>query len=200
MSYRYERYRERPPRRGRSCLISLTVLVWVLVLGFLAARYYVRPRLTEYVNRQVAESVNPQLPADANPGEALRESLEQVPIGISVPPGEIRVTEEQANSYLAAYRQRLSGIDGLEVLFVPGEVQAVISVSGISSTAHARPEVRDGQIVAVEQRLDPPLGLILSMDDLFSAFQSRINSELAAQGRTVKDITIEQDVAIITIE
>jgi hypothetical protein len=200
MSYRYERYRERPRSRGRSCLISLTVLIWLLVLGFVAVRFYVRPSLTSYVNRQVAESINPQIPADDNPGAALRESLAQVPIGVSVPPGEIRISENQANAYLAAYQQRLGGIDGLELRFVPDEVQAVISVSGISSTARARPEVRDGQIVAVDPQLDPPLGLILSMDDLLNAFQSRINAEIAAQGRRVKAIQVVEDAAVITIE
>jgi hypothetical protein len=200
MSYRYERYREHPRSRGRSCLIGLTVLVWLLVLGFFGLRYFVRPNLTNYVNRQVVESINPQASPDANPADALRDSLQQVPINIDVPPGEIRVTDEQANSYLAAYRERLTGIDDVRLHFVPDEVQAVITVSGISSTAHARPVVRNGQIVATEQRLDPPLGLILSMDDLLGAFQERINAELAAQGRTVTGLTVEQGVAVITIE
>ena len=57
MSYRYERYCERPPRKSRSGLIALTVIVWLLVLGCFAARYVLRPAVTDYVNRQVAVSV-----------------------------------------------------------------------------------------------------------------------------------------------
>lgn len=200
MSYRYERYRERPRNRARGWLVGLTILVWLLVLGFVALRYFVRPSLTDYVNRQVVESINPQSAIDTNSAEALRESLQQVPINVTVPAGELRITEEQANGYLTNYRQRLTGIDDLQVRFVPDEVQADITVRGISSTAYARPEVRNGQIVAADQRLGPPLGLILSMDDLLGAFQERINAEIAAQGRSVTDITIEQGIAIITIE
>ncbi|HEX6291997.1 MAG TPA: hypothetical protein VFZ66_22615 [Herpetosiphonaceae bacterium] len=200
MSYRYERYRERPRSRVRGWLVALTILVWLLVLGFVALRFFVRPGVTNYVNRQIAESINPQAAPDDSTRDALRDSLQQVPIDISVPAGEIRVTEAQANGYLAAYRERLSGIDDLQLRFVPGEVQADITVSGVTSTAHARPEVRDGQIIATEQRLDPPLGLILSMDDLLGAFQDRINAEFAAQGRTVKGIRIEQGEAVITLE
>jgi hypothetical protein len=200
MSYRYERYRERPRSRLRGWLVTLTIFVWLLVLGFVVLRFFVRPSITNYVNRQVVQSLNPQTPSDANPGDALRESLQQVPLGVTVPSGEIRITEAQANGYLDAYRARMTGIDDLRVRFVPNEVQADITVRGITSTAHARPEVRNGQIVAAEQQLDPPLGLILSMDELFGAFQARINSEIAAQGRSVKTITIEQGVAVITIE
>lgn len=200
MSYRYEQYRERPRSRGRGCLVGLTVLVWLLVLGFFGLRYFVRPSLTNYVNRQVVESINPQVSPDADPGDALRDSLQQVPIDIDVPPGELRVTDAQANSYLATYRERLTGIDDLRIHFVPDEVQAVITVRGVSSTAHARPVVRNGQIVATDQRLDPPLGLFLSMDDLLNAFQERINAEIAAQGRTVTGISVDEGFAVITIE
>ena len=200
MSYRYERYRERPRNRFRSCLISLTIFVWVLVLGCLGTRFLVRPAVTDYVSREIADSINPQLPANLDPNEALRESLEQVPIGGAVVPGELRVTDEQANEYVAAYRDRLVGIDDLRVRFVPGELQADVTVQGLTNTAHAQAAVQDGRIVAQNARLDQPLGSLLSIEPLLDAILGRLNAELAAQQRRVTDVRIEQGVAIMTVE
>lgn len=204
MSYRYERYRERPRSAGRRWLISLTIIVWLLVAGFLAVRFFVRPRVTDYVNRKVVEAVNPQASVDANPGEALRESLQQIPINVAIKPGKIRVTEDDANEYLYAYRQKLKGIDNVRVRFVPGEVQADVTASiqgfAVSSTARAQPVVENGRIVARNAALDQPLGSVLSIDSLMNALVNRINDELAAQGRRVTGIRVEQGVAVIEVE
>lgn len=203
MSYRYERYeryREQPRNRTKTCLIWLTAAVWLLVLACVGVRYVLRPFITDYVNRQIAVAINPSLPDGLDPNEALRESLEQVPINVQVPPGEIEVSEEQANSYVEAYRQRLQGIDDIRVRFVPGEVQAVVTVQGISGTARMQPVVQDGRIVAANPRLDEPLGSILSVDDLLGALQDRINSELNTQGRRITGVRVEQGVAIVTVE
>ena len=200
MSYQYERYPEQPRRRGRGWLIALTVIVWLLVLACLGIRFFVRPMLTDYVNRQVAQSINPNLPANIDPNEALRESLEQVPLDVAVPPGEFEVTEQQANDYLFAYRQRLQGIDSLRVRFVPGEVQADVTVQGVTGTAYAQPTVRDGRIVAANARLGQPLGSILSIDELLGALQDRMNAELNEQGRRVTGVRVEQGVAVVTVE
>lgn len=200
MSYRYERYRERPRNALRSWLIFLTVVVWVLVLGCLALRFIVRPQLTDYVNRQIAQAINPQLPADLDPNAALRESLEQLPVGVTVPPGELVVSEDQANLYIDEYRQRLQGIDDIRVRFTPGQVQADVTVRGITGTAHVRPVVQDGRIVAANSQLDQPLGSILSIDELLGALQDRLNAELNSQGRRITEIRVEQGQAIVVVE
>lgn len=200
MSYRYERYRERPRSALRSWLIFLTIVVWVLVLGCLALRFIVRPQLTDYVNRQIAQAINPQLPADLDPNAALRESLEQLPVGVTVPPGELVVSEDQANLYIDDYRQRLQGIDDIRVRFTPGQVQADVTVRGITGTAHVQPVVQDGRIVAANPQLGQPLGSILSIDELLGALQDRLNAELNAQGRRITEIRVEQGQAIVVVE
>lgn len=200
MSYRYERYRERPRSAARSWLIFLTVAVWALVLGCLALRFVVRPQLTDYVKRQVAQAIDPQLPAELDPNAALRESLEQLPVSGVVTPGELVVSEEQANSYIDDYRARLQGIDDIRVRFTPGEVQADVTVQGFTGTARVQPVVQDGRIVATNAQLDQPLGSFLSIDELLSALQDRLNSELNAQNRRITDVRIEQGQAIVIVE
>lgn len=200
MSYRYERYRERPPRRTRSGLITLTVIIWVLVLGCLAVRYVLRPAVTNYVNRQVAVAINPELPADINPNEALQESLEQVPVPFDIPPGTVTVTEEEANSYVAAYQSRLAEVDSIRVRFVPGQIQADLTVRGFTGTATTTPVVQNGQLVATDTSLGQPLGSFLSIDPLMQALLDRINGEVAAQGRTITSVQIEQGQAVVTVE
>lgn len=200
MSYRYERYRERPRSAARGWLIFLTVVVWLLVLGCLALRFIVRPQLTDYVNRQVAQAINPDLPADIDPNAALQESLDQLPIDVAIPPGELVVSEEQANLYIDDYRQRLQGIDDIRVRFTPGEVQADVTVRGITGTARVQPVVQDGRIVALNPRLDQPLGSILSVDELLGALQERLNSELNTQNRRITDVRVEQGQAVVIVE
>lgn len=200
MSYRYERYRERPRSRLRGWLIFLTTVVWVLVLGCLVLRFVVRPQLTNYFNRQVARAINPQIPTDLDPSAALRESLAQVPVGVAVPPGELVVSEEEANVYIDSYRQQLQGIDDIRVRFTPGLVEFDVTVRRFTGTARVRPVVQDGRIVAADAQLDQPLGSILSIDELLGAFQDRLNSELNAQNRRITDVRVEQGQAVVIVE
>lgn len=200
MSYRYERYRERPRRQSRSCLVALTVFVWLLVLGWVAVRFWVRPAVTDFVNQQVAVAIDPQLPPDINPGQALQESLDQVPIPVQIPAGTLTVTEEQANTYLAGYRDHLAEIDDIRVEFVPGAVQAAVTVRGFRGVARTEPVVQNGQIVASNTSLSQPLGSFLSIDPLMQALLNRINGEVTAQGRTVTAVQIEQGAAVVTVE
>jgi hypothetical protein len=201
VSYRYERYRERPRSGGvRSVLIFLTVVVWLVVLGCFALRWFVRPALTDYVNREVAVSINPQLPPNLDPNQALRESLEQIPVAGAIPPGRFEVTEAMANDYLTGYREQMGEIDNVHVRFVPGEVQANISVWGLTGTARTTPAVQNGRLVATNTRMNQPLDSVISLDPLMDALLGRINSEVAAQGRSITDVEIVDGLAIVHVE
>lgn len=207
MSYRYERYeryRERPRNALRRWLIALTVIVWLLVLACVAVRFVVRPWLTDMINAQIARSINPSLPAAIDPNAALRQSLEQMPIDVTIPPGKITVSEELANRYLADYRQRLQGISDVRVRFVPGEVQAIVTVDvkgvPLSGTARIQPAVENGRIVATNARLDQPLDSVLSVNELLGALQNKLNAELNQQGRRITSIQVDQGQAVVTVE
>ncbi len=202
MSYRYEEeyyedYEEPPRRRLRGWLLTLTVLVWLLVLACVVLRFVIQPALTDFVNRRIARTINPDSPATIDPIAALRDSLARIPSG-PIPTGEFIVTEAQANAYVAAYRPQM--LDKVRVRFVPGEVQADLTWRGMTNTARMGAKAQDGRLVAVNPRLDPPLGVVLSIDALVGVLQDRLNDELAAQGRRLTKVEIQQGVAVATIE
>lgn len=200
MSYRYESYAPARRRSGlRGCLLALVIVVWLVVLGFVAVRYWVRPRLTGWIEDQVARTIDPQLPQNLPSEDALRRSLEQLPVAPELPSGELRISEADAGAYLSEYSSRLPGIDDIAVRFVPGEVQATISAGGLQSTVRLQPAVRDGRIVA-DAELGQPLGSLISIDGLMSALTDRINGDLQAQGKRITGITIDDGVAIVAIE
>lgn len=180
--------------------MSATIAVWLIVLACVGIRFLGRSSITDYVNRQIATRIDPGVAPDLPGEEALRESLQQIPIDVPIPTGEIRVDEATANSYMDSYRANLAGIDDMQVRFVPGTVEADVTFQGLTATARTVPEVQDGRIVATQTSLGQPLDLVLSVDGLMNALLGRINDEVAAQGRRVTGITIEQDVAIVTVE
>lgn len=201
MSYRHERIGPVRQRRGpRGCLIALTMVVWLVVIGFVALRYWARPSITGWVEDQVARAIDPQLPPELASEDALRRSLEQVPVAPALPSGELRVSEDEANAYLADYRSLLPGIDDIHVEFVAGEIQATLNVSGFQSTLRLTPTVRDGRIVADGAELGQPLGSFLSIDGLLGALTDRINADLGAQGRRITGLTVIDGVAVVNVE
>ncbi len=201
MSYRSARYAPVRRRSGaRGCLIGLVVVVWLAVAGFVAVRYWARPLVTGWLEGQVARAIDPQLPRDLPSEDALRRSLEQVPVAPALPSGELRLSDADASAYLSDYSSRLPGVDDISVRFVPGEVQATISASGFQSTLRLQPAVRDGRIVADGAELGQPLGSLLSVDGLLGALTDRINDELGAQGKRITGITVTDGEAIVNVE
>ncbi|WP_026369785.1 hypothetical protein [Kallotenue papyrolyticum] len=205
MSYRYERAygaRSRSGSRLRSTLIALTVLVWLLVLACVALRLLVRPALTDYINRQIAVTIDPAVPAELKAEAALRESLQHLPWSVTLPPGRFEVTEAMANDYLYAQRAQLGEIEQVQVDFRPEIIAAQVTLRRfpLSGMAYTTPVVQDGRIVATNTRLDPPLGAVVSIEPLMAALVGRFNASVAEQGRRVTAIEIQEDRAIIEIE
>ena len=206
MSYRSERRRERRSRNG--CLAVLVALVWIVLLGVVAYRYWLRPQVSEYVGRQIADQLGRQGAEQAGPsnGGQVNQEIEQgagaaLPTVIAaLPSGELRVTEDQANAYLAARAGGLKPIDSATIRFVPGEVQADIQAVGTSSTAYMRLAVENGRIIAVDPRIDGPLGQFISLPDLTGVLGRQLNDQLAAQGRRVTAVRVEQGALVVTIE
>jgi hypothetical protein len=118
----------------------------------------------------------------------------------ALPSGELRITDAQANAYLAERADALKPIDSATVHFVPGEVQVDLQAAGFSSTARMGLDVQNGRIVAVDPKLDGPLGQVIALPDLTRALEQQLNDQLAAQGRRVTAARIEQGTLIVTIE
>jgi hypothetical protein len=192
LSYRYER-RRNERRRNNGCLKALVALVWIILLGVLAYRLWLRPQVSQYVGRQIADQIG-----GGNGGPAGQEGL---PTAIAaLPAGELRVTEAQANDYLSARAGSLKPIDSVTLHFVPGEVQADLQAYGTTSTARAGLEVRNGRVVTADPQLNGPLSQVITLSDLTQPLERQLNDQLAAQGRRVTEVRIEQGVLVLIIE
>ena len=203
MSYRNERRRE-PRRRSRNgCLALLVALVWIILLAVIGYRYWLRPQISQYVGRQIAEQVGAPIAGNAtSPQQQIEQGAAQVlPTALAaLPSGELRVTDAQANAYLAERAESLKPIDSATVRFVPDEIQVDLRAAGFSSTARMGVAIQNGRIIAVDPQLDGPLGQVIALPDLTRALEQQLNDQLAAQGRHVTAARIEQGALIVTIE
>ena len=84
--------------------------------------------------------------------------------------------------------------------FVPDKVQADLRALGTTSTARMGLAVQNGRIIAVNPRLDGPLGQVIALGDLTSSLERQLNDQLATQGRRVTDVRVNQGELVITIE
>jgi hypothetical protein len=204
MSYRTKRQPER--RRSRNgCLALLVVLVWLIVLAVIGYRYWLRPQISEYVGRQIGEQVGAVGAGQATsttPGQQIEQGAAQAlpTVLAALPWGEQRVSAEQANAYLAERASSLKPIDTATVHFVPDQVQVDLQAAGFSSTARMGLDVQNGRIIAVDPKLDGPLGQLIALPDLTRALEQQLNDQLAAQGRRITAARIEQGALIIEIE
>jgi len=205
MSYRNERRRE-PRRRRNGCLSLVVALVWIILLAVIGYRYWLRPQISQYVGRQIAEQVGPGGSGQSSDATAPQQQIEQgaaqvLPTAVAaLPSGELRVTDEQANAYLAERADSLKPIESATVRFVPDEVQVDLRAAGISSTARMGVAIQNGRIIAVDPQLDGPLSQLIALPDLTRALEQQLNDQLAAQGRRVTNARVEQGALIMTIE
>lgn len=203
MSRRYDR---RPERRSRNgCLIWLVALVWIALLAIVAYRYWLRPQVSAYVGQRIAEQVGAAsgVPAgNGTPQQQIEQGAAQaLPTALAaLPSGELRVTDAQANAYLAERASSLKPIDSATVRFVPDEIQVDLKAAGLSSTARMGLAVQNGRIIAVDPKLDGALGQFIALPDLTSALEKQLNDQLAAQGRRITAARVEQGALVVEIE
>lgn len=202
MSYRYERRHERR-RGGRGCLAWLVALVWIVLLVVLAYRFLFQQQVSQYIGQRIGEQLRGSGEAAPGPiGEQIEQGAQAaLPTAIAaLPSGELRLTEAQANDYLAANAGSLGPIESATVRFVPGEVQADVRAMGTTSTIRTGLAVRDGRIIAVEPRIEGLLGQFISAADLTRSLEQQINDQLSVQGRRVTDVRVEQGEVVVVIE
>ncbi len=200
MSYRYER--RRPERRGgrRRYLGCLVALVWIVFLGLLAYRYWLRPQVSQYIGSQIGEQLRSQVGGQA--GEQIQRGAQGAlpTVVAALPSGELHISEAEANQYFASHASDLRPIESVKVRFVPGEVQADIGAMRTVSTARMGLAVQDGRIIALNPRIEGPLEQVVSLPDLTKALEQQFNDQLATQGRRATDVRIEQGELVVTIE
>jgi hypothetical protein len=203
----YRRIVRRPQSRRRGCLVTLVVLVWVVLGLLLAYQYYLRPRISQQIGEQITRQLGAQ-PTN-QPGQTTGDTSQPAavpPAGVlptlvaALPAGEIQITEAQANDYLLANIDRFNPIEAITLRFTPGLIEADMRALGSTSTARMGAELQNGQIIATNSSIDGPLANLVDLQDLVQPLQQQLNEELAAQGRSVTDVRIEQGVLVFVVE
>jgi len=199
MSHRYERRRPER-RRGRRYLGCLVALIWIVFLGLLAYRYWLRPQVSQYIGSQIGEQLRSQVGGQV--GEQIQQGAQGAlpTVVAALPSGELHISEADANQYFASQGAQLRPIESVKVRFVPGEVQADIGAIGTVSTARMGLAVQDGRIIALNPRIEGPLEQVVSLPDLTKALEQQFNDLLTAQGRRATDIRVAQGELVVTIE
>lgn len=197
MSYRYRTSRAR--RRG-SCLNRLIAFGAMLVIGVGLYTLIVRPRLGEYAGDFVGQRVAGQANRDAQAHIEAQVDQGLPAVIAALPPGEVTVTEEQLNAYIASHPDTLGPIEAATLRFAPGQVQADVRALGVQNSVSTGLAVQDGRIILANARIDGPLGVALSATSLAQSLERQINNQLATQGRSVRDVRIEQGQMVVITE
>ncbi|MGB9632694.1 MAG: hypothetical protein ACPL8I_05170 [Chloroflexaceae bacterium] len=184
----------RPPQPARDagarrgCLRGCAALLFVAALLLLVYTFGLRPMLS----RAVADQIAPLSAATAvAAGGGRLDGL--LPGAIAaLPPGEVVLTEERANDFLAARPDAIAPLEAARLSFNDGRASATISAYGVSSAASVTLAADQGRLVVTSARLEPPLAYVLSADELACLLVERLNAELTAQGRRIDEVRIEQ--------
>jgi hypothetical protein len=171
-----------------------------VLLAVLAYRFWLRPQVSQYIGQQIGSQLREQAGGEAN--QQIEEgAAAALPTAIAaLPSGEVRVSEAQANEYLATRAGSLGPLDSVAVRFVPNEVQADLGALGTTSTARMGLAVQNGRIIAVNPRLDGPLGQFIALEDLTRSLEGQLNDQLAIQGRRITNVQVTQGELVVTIE
>jgi hypothetical protein len=192
------RYIER--RRGRGgCAGALLAVVFVAALCVIVYAFALRPAISRQVGEQIGGGPVPtMMPQQPNPpadiGAAVEEQADAALPGAvaALPPGELVVTDDELNGFIAANPEALAPLEQASVSFTGGQAVAEIGAYGLSSSAAVGLAAQDGRVVVTSAAIDGPLALVLSGDDLARSLADRLNAELAAQGRSVDEIRVEE--------
>lgn len=197
-------YRTQPPRKKKSggCLRWLVLLIWLVLMLVLGYQYFWRSQVSQQLGQQIVEKIAPTSTGGSaqSPGQAGEVGGVLPTVIAALPAGELRITEHEANEYLKANAADLQPAERVQVRFVPGELQADVVAFGLTSTAYTGLAIQDGRVVTVNARLDGPLGAFVDVTSLTQPLEQQLNAQLAAQGKRVTNVRIEQGALVFTVE
>lgn len=192
---RYYRPAQRQPRprsrRGITCLGWITALIWLFVALVAAYLFVLRPSLSRMVGEQAVQRLDID---GTSSGAGVLPTMVA-----ALPAGEMRISEQEINAYLLAHTDLLAPIDQATVRLVSGGLEVDIRAFGLDGTARMGVALQNGRVIALDPRLDGPLGRLVSLGDLLAPVEQRLNELLEAQGRRVTDLRIEPGEMIVTV-
>ncbi len=190
----YRSGRRRPPARQRSCLgqiagLGVALLVILALYGLLA-----RPALSGMIGSQISQRLGPT----ALGGDSAAQAAAALPGAVAaLPPGEITISQEQANAFLSDHQGDYGPIEQVKVRFTGGQAVADLSALGVDGVARSGLAAVGGRVALVDPQIDGALGLAISSADLLAPLAERLNAELDRQGKYVEDIQIEEGRIVI---
>lgn len=184
------------PRRRRGCLGTIVVLVWVAVAVVIAYILLIRPYVSAYIGDQLAERFGGP---DAGVGLPAGSEAALPTIVAALPPGQFTVTEGQANDYLQTNATGVSQVESVQVHFVPGQIQADVRAAGTNNRVTLGLAVTNGKIVVVDPRINGPLEAFVAPEQLVAGLTTRLNNELAAQGKPPTEVRIEEGQIVVVL-
>jgi hypothetical protein len=194
--YRYDMPGSPQRRRrgaGMTCLLVLTLLVFLLLILGALLLVFVRPQISrqagQVIGNQLEEQINTQIKARLGDASEIPPDFE----------GTVTITDAEVNQYISEHPDEIAPAESAEVHFVPGEVQASLTAYGLSGTARAGLELQNGRVEAVNPSIDGALGFVLDADQIASALEDALNTQLNSQGRRVTAIAIEEGTIVASV-
>lgn len=199
MGYGYG-YAPPPPPRRRGCLFgcltTLTVFVFLALGGLLGVYFYLRPMLSEQAGNTLGGQLEQQI--DRKLDEQLGGPNSEIPAGFQ---GVVQVTDTEINQYIQANPNEISPLDSATVRFTPGRLGATVGAYGMTGSASAGVQLTaDGRIDVVDAQIDGALGFFLDAEQLAQTLETKLNSQLTANGQRITAIEVGEGVLTATVE
>lgn len=197
-------YKQSPrrPRESGGCLQGLVAVLFIGALVALIYAFALRPLISRSVADSIAGPVAPvptlmatgvPQPAPQAADQAVEQAGAIMPTAVAaLPPGRLVVSEADLNSLLAARPEAIAPLDSASVRFTAAGAEARLSAYGLTSSATIGLAAQDGRVVVTSAQLGAPLSYVVSGPELAGALADRLNAELAAQGRRVDELRIEE--------
>lgn len=167
------------------------VLIWVSVTLVALYLFALRPTISRMAGEQVVQYLSV--------GETAADAGVLPTLVAALPAGEVRVTEEEINAFLLSRADLLAPLDQATVRLVASGLEVDIRAFGLSGTARMGVALQNGRVIALDPRIDGPLGRLISLDDLLAPIEQQVNDLLEAQGRRITDLRIMSGELIITM-
>jgi hypothetical protein len=170
--------------------------IWVVLLLVLAYRFWLQPQISRQIGEQISERIGGVAASGQPGGDGPLDTA--LPTAIAaLPPGELRVTEQQVNDYLATNRNQLEPIETASVRFTSGRAILDLRVYGLDGRISAGLVAQNGRVVATDPQLEGTLSQVITIEELLAPIEARLNEQLAAQGRTFQSVEVVEGAIIL---
>lgn len=166
-------------------------LIWLLVVFAAIYLFWLRPSLSSMIGEQTALRLET--------GASAAETGVLPTLVAALPAGEVRITEQEANTYLQAHIDLLAPIEQANLRFVADGVEVDVRAFGLDGTARMGLALQNGRIIALNPRLDGPLGRLVALDALLAPLEQQLNDQIEAQGRRITDLRIIPGALVVTL-